>query len=120
MSLKMFGLEAFRAAVARGFVLAEFAEALLKASPYWEIVTNASMGVVTFRFIAKGASEQEIDEINQRIVDETFKEAFATLTSTKLRNRKVLRLCTINPRTTEDDIRQTISRLEDFGRRTLL
>jgi len=120
MSLKVFGLAAFRRAVARGFVLAEFAERLLKASPHWEVVTNASIGVVTFRFIPKGASEQEIDGINQRIVDETFKEAFATVTSTKLRNRRVLRLCTINPRTTEDDLRQTISRLEDLGRRIRL
>jgi len=34
MSLKVFGLNAFRKAVARGFVLAEFGETLLRASPH--------------------------------------------------------------------------------------
>jgi aromatic-L-amino-acid/L-tryptophan decarboxylase len=116
MSLKVFGLQAFREAVARGFVLAEFAETLLRASPYWEIVTAATMGIVTFRFVQEGGSQHDVDRINQQIVDEIFKEGFATASSTRLLGRKVLRLCTINPRTTEDDIRQTVFRMEHFGR----
>jgi hypothetical protein len=35
------------------------------------------------------------------------------VTSTTLRGRSVLRLCTINPRTTESDIEETIERLAD-------
>ena len=42
-------------------------------------------------------------------------DGFAMLTSTILRGRTVLRLCTINPRTTADDIRETIARLERFA-----
>jgi glutamate/tyrosine decarboxylase-like PLP-dependent enzyme len=116
MSLKVFGLDAFRKAVARGFVLAEFAETLLRASPHWEIVTAASMGILTFRFVQEKGSQVDLDQVNQRIVDEIFKEGFATVSSTKLRGRNVLRLCTINPRTTEEDIRQTIYRMGHFGR----
>jgi aromatic-L-amino-acid/L-tryptophan decarboxylase len=116
MSLKVFGLNAFREAVARGFVLAEFAENLLRASPHWEIVTAASMGIVTFRFVQEQGPQRDLDQVNQRIVDEIFNEGFAMVSSTRLRGRKVLRLCTINPRTTEDDIRQTLRRLEHFGR----
>jgi glutamate/tyrosine decarboxylase-like PLP-dependent enzyme len=115
MSLKVFGLAAFREAVARGFSLAEFAQSVLQSSSHWEIVTPASMGIITFRFVPEGAPKQEIELINQQIVDETLKEGFATLSSTNLRKRKVLRLCTINPRTTEDDIRRTLQRLEHFG-----
>ena len=116
MSLKVFGLEAFRNAVARGFVLAEFAETLLRASPDWEIVTAASMGIVTFRFVREAEPQHSLDRVNGQIVDEIFNEGFATVSSTRLRGRNVLRLCTINPRTTEDDIRQTIYRMEHFGR----
>jgi glutamate/tyrosine decarboxylase-like PLP-dependent enzyme len=116
MSLKVFGLAAFREAVARGFLLAEFAESLLQSSSHWEIVTTASMGIITFRFVPDGISKQDMDLINQQIVDEMLKEGFATLSSTNLRGRKVLRLCTINPRTTRDDVQQTLQRLEHFGR----
>ena len=115
MSLKVFGLEAFREAVVQGFALAEFAEKLLRASSNWEIVTAASMGIVTFRFVSGSRSQQDLDRINQRIVDEIMKDGFATVSSTRLRGSKVLRLCTINPRTTNNDIRETLGRLEHFG-----
>lgn len=116
MSLKVFGLEAFSEAVGQGFALAEYAEKLLRASSNWEIVTGASMGILTFRFVSGGRSQEDPDRINQRIVDEIMKDGFATVSSTRLRGRKVLRLCTINPRTTDNDIRETVGRLEHFGR----
>jgi glutamate/tyrosine decarboxylase-like PLP-dependent enzyme len=73
MSLKVFGLAAFREAVARGFSLAEFGESLLQASSNWEVVTAASMGIITFRFVPDGVPKQDIDLINQQIVDEILK-----------------------------------------------
>ena len=45
-----------------------------------------------------------------------FDDGFAMLTTSVLRGRVVIRLCPINPRTTEDDIRQTLDRLDGFAR----
>jgi hypothetical protein len=45
-------------------------------------------------------------------------DGFAFLTSTTLKGKTALRLCTINPRTTEEDIVQTIDRLEKFAAAT--
>jgi aromatic-L-amino-acid decarboxylase len=42
-------------------------------------------------------------------------DGFAMISSTVLRGHTVLRLCTINPRTTESDLQETIRRLEQFG-----
>jgi ABC-type cobalamin/Fe3+-siderophores transport system ATPase subunit len=109
MSLKTFGLEAFRNAIERGFALAEFAEVLLRESSCWEIVTPAQMGIVTFRFVpeVRVRTPVEIDAINQRIVDQMIADGFAMVSTTSLRGRIVLRFCTINARTTENDIRGT-------------
>jgi len=41
---------------------------------------------------------------------------YAVLTSTVLRGRTVLRLCTINPRTGPEEIEQTVARLEEMAR----
>jgi glutamate/tyrosine decarboxylase-like PLP-dependent enzyme len=54
MSIKVFGLAAFRAAIERGFVLSEFTEACLRKMPGWEIVTPAQMGIVCFRYRSAG------------------------------------------------------------------
>jgi glutamate/tyrosine decarboxylase-like PLP-dependent enzyme len=110
MSIKVFGMAAFRAAVERGFTLAEFTEARLRKMPGWEIVTPAQMGIVCFRF--EGAD----DAAHLGLVQSILKDGFALITSTVLQGRTVLRTCTINPRTTEADIEDTLDRLDRLAR----
>jgi aromatic-L-amino-acid/L-tryptophan decarboxylase len=49
MSVRTLGLGAFREAVGRGITLAAWAEARLRQSPVLEVVTPASLGIVTWR-----------------------------------------------------------------------
>jgi glutamate/tyrosine decarboxylase-like PLP-dependent enzyme len=108
LSMNTFGLAAFRDAITRGFELAEFAEKELRARPNCEIVSPAEMGMVAFRF---GTS----DKLQTTLVELMLRDGFAFLTSTTLKGKTALRLCTINPRTTEEDIIRTIDRLEKFA-----
>jgi aromatic-L-amino-acid decarboxylase len=109
LSINAFGLAAFRDAITRGFELAEFAERELRRRPNCEILSPAEMAIVAFRF---GTN----DALQTKLVDQMLRDGFAFLTSTTLKGVTALRLCTINPRTTEDDIVQTIDRLEEFTR----
>ena len=43
-------------------------------------------------------------------------DGYAIATSTVLNGRPVLRFCTINPRTSDDEIRETIRRMAEMGR----
>ena len=110
LSLQTFGLAAFRQAITHGFGLAELAERELRARPGWEILSSAQMATVCFRF-------GDSDELQTQLVDVMMKDGYALLTSTELRGRSCLRLCTINPRTTEEDIVETVNRLDRFARR---
>lgn len=115
MSLKLFGLAEFRSAVARGFELAEYTETLLRASPHWEVVTPAQMGIVTFRYTRPGQADEQLDALNLGLVDAMIADGYAMLSSTLLRGRTALRFCTINPRTTDEEIRETLRRLEGLA-----
>ncbi len=115
LSLKVFGLAAFRAAVERGIRLAELAERTLRQSSSWEVVSPAQLGIVAFRFVREGASANELDTLNQRLIGKTIEDGFAFVSSTILKGVTVLRLCTINPRTTDEDVIATIQRLEQYG-----
>ena len=106
MSIQLFGFDSFRAAVDRGFVLAEFAEEKLRTMPCWEVITPAQMGIVTFA--RRGADEK----FYARMHDAMLRDGYALATSTVLNGRTVLRLCTINPRTSEQDIERTIDWLD--------
>ena len=108
LSLQTFGLSAFRDAITRGFELAETAERELRALKGWEILSPAQMATVCFRF---GKS----DELQTELVDRMMRDGYALLTSTSLRGVASLRLCTINPRTTKQDIVRTIARLDKFA-----
>src|SRR5262245_16957728 len=116
LSFKTFGAAAFREAINRGFEMAEFAEGVLRQSGRWRIVAPAAMGIVTFRYVPEGCSENEINEIHRRMVEMMSEDGFAFANSTALRGQTVMRLCTINPRATEEDVRATIDQLEQFGR----
>jgi len=125
MSLQVFGADAFAAALDRTFYLAEYAEKELKARSNWEITSSGQMAVVTFRYVPQGhkdgsaESARRIDTLNRSIAARMQEQGFALVLTTELRGQTVLRLCTINPRTTEEDIAKTVEALDGHGRNEL-
>lgn len=115
MTVQVFGMERIRSAVERGFELAERAEAALRESDRWEVMTPARLGVVCFRYRAPGHTDEELDAVQTGIVDGLRAGGLAFVTSTRLLGRTALRLCTINPRTTDEDLRRTIDEMARLG-----
>ncbi|MBL8848166.1 MAG: hypothetical protein JNG89_00695 [Planctomycetaceae bacterium] len=106
LTFRAYGVQRMAAAIARGIELAEIAEQCIREQPAtWELVTPAQLGIVTFA--RRGAAKSVHDAAAQSLTD----SGFATVTSTMLKSRSVLRLCTINPLTTPDDLRETLRRL---------
>jgi glutamate/tyrosine decarboxylase-like PLP-dependent enzyme len=117
LSIQTFGMAAFRDAIGWGIHLAEVAERELRTSPEWEILTPAQLGILTFRHRPAGVEGDAALDAHQRAVTaEVTRGGWALLSTTELRGRASLRLCTINPRTTEDDVRETLRRLGAAGR----
>jgi glutamate/tyrosine decarboxylase-like PLP-dependent enzyme len=116
MSLQVFGRSGFEEALDRGFDLAELVEAVVEEMSDWEVVTSAQMGVVTFRYSPQAAEPARWDWLNRELVRAMVADGYAMISSTTLRGKTVLRMCTINPRTTEADIRGTFARLDGMGR----
>ena len=105
LSLRVFGLAAFREAVAHGIALAEHAEAALRARPGWEIVSPAQLAIVCFR-------RDGDDALQTATAEAMVRDGFAAPSTTEVGGRVALRLCTINPRTTFEDVDRTIERME--------
>jgi aromatic-L-amino-acid decarboxylase len=120
MSFKVFGRLGFEAAVNRGFQLAEGAEAALREMSDWDVVTPAQMGIITFRYTPPALSAGQIARLNRELMNCLIADGFAMISSTELHGRTVLRLCTINPRTTDADIRETLRRLDEAAKGLLL
>jgi len=105
LSFRVYGVGRMRAAIARGIELAEYTESVLRADDRWEVVTPAQLAIVTFALHGATADDHAARAAA------LAREGYAAVTSTSLNGRSVLRLCTINPRTTEEDIVSTLDRL---------
>ncbi|WP_372365260.1 aspartate aminotransferase family protein [Candidatus Uabimicrobium sp. HlEnr_7] len=115
LSLKVFGLKAFREAIDRGFFLANFAEQQIQKNPQLQLITSAQMAILTFRYYKEGLCEETLNITNSAIVKKTIAEGVAMVSSTVLKGKTVLRFCTINPRATEEDISETLGKLVEYG-----
>ncbi|HMB89726.1 MAG TPA: aminotransferase class I/II-fold pyridoxal phosphate-dependent enzyme, partial [Rhodothermales bacterium] len=115
LSFKIFGVAAFREAVAHGFRLAEVAEQTLTKMPDWVLTSPAQMSIVSFRYAPAEQSAAAQDALNVEIVERMSADGFAMLSTTVLRDQTVIRLCPINPRTTEDEVHTTLHRLDAFA-----
>ncbi len=107
LTLRVHGVERIASAIQRGIDLAETAESILSNDPRWIVVTPAQLGIVTF----VGAGARDGDHAGAAAA--VAERGFAAVTSTTLHGRSVLRLCTINPRTTEDDLQGTLDVLAE-------
>ncbi|MDH4354017.1 MAG: aminotransferase class I/II-fold pyridoxal phosphate-dependent enzyme, partial [Actinomycetota bacterium] len=103
LTLRTYGVDALAAAVQRGVALAEEAQRLVEREARLEVVTPARLGVLTFA--VKGAD----DIVHAGVTEAVNADGYAAITGTVVGGRSVLRLCTINPRTTVADLEGTVS-----------
>ena len=114
MSLRVFGLSAFRHAIDRGIALAEEVEHKLRADTRWEVVTPAQLAVVTFAPPLQGRSVAECNALVERAVERLTADGYAMVTSTQVRGRSVLRFCLIHPDAQMEEVRETADRLARY------
>ena len=91
MSLRVYGVRAFRETIDRGIALAEEAERVLRDDPRWEVVTPAQLAVVTFAPARPEISLESRNALVQRAVEQLVADGFAMVTSTQIGGRVVLR-----------------------------
>jgi glutamate/tyrosine decarboxylase-like PLP-dependent enzyme len=117
MSIKTFGLRAFRKAIDYSIVLAEEVEDQLRASNKWEVVSPATLAIINFRYnpVSEKWSEKKLDAMNQKISAKMMASGEALLVTTILQGHVVLRMCLINPRTTLKDVQETLVLCEKFA-----
>ncbi|MCT4698657.1 pyridoxal phosphate-dependent decarboxylase family protein [Tenacibaculum haliotis] len=121
MSIKTYGLDTFKKAVSYNIKLADDVEKILRKSRNWEIISPATLAVINFRYnpIGLNLSEKEIDVLNQEISKKVMDSKEAFLVTTILNKQVVLRMCLINPKTTIDDVNETLALCHKFGQEIL-
>ena len=120
-SIQTYGLAAFRDAVTYNIELTEKVEEHLRNSKVWEVVSPATLAVINFRYhpINENLEEKVIDELNQKISQRVMETREAVFVTTILNKQIVLRMCLINPKTTFEDVLETLTNCEQYGKEIL-
>ena len=115
LAIGTFGLDTFRATIDRAMDQTLAAQARIEADPRLEIVTPASLGVLTFRRRGTpGESAIDTDRRNEAIVKALATSGKVLLTSTTIRGRYAIRLCVLNHTTTADDVAFAIDHVAEM------
>jgi aromatic-L-amino-acid decarboxylase len=116
LSVRYFGLDAFRAAIDRTLDLAVYAEERIRAAPTLEVITPATLGIVCFRRRLEDASASDADArseaLNTALVRTLADSGMGMVSSTRVNGRYVLRVCILNYRTRKEDVDRVIGWLE--------
>jgi hypothetical protein len=105
LSLRTFGVAAFRTAIDRSLDLAELARRRIEASPRLELAAPPSLGIVCFR-------RDGDDALTDGLVAALEEEGLGLISSTRVHGRSVLRLCVLNHTSTAADVEAVLSFLE--------
>jgi aromatic-L-amino-acid/L-tryptophan decarboxylase len=116
MSVQAFGLAAFRFAIERNLDLAAYAEALVREQAELTLMAPTTLGVVCFRREWPGCDEAETERRGIALADALERSGAALVSTTRLAGRHAIRLCVLNPTSSEEHIRRVI---EHFAQASL-
>jgi aromatic-L-amino-acid/L-tryptophan decarboxylase len=106
VSVRFFGLEAFRAAIARSLEIAAHAAERVETSESLELLAPPSLGIICFR-------RRDLDEQgNAGVAAGLERSGIALVSSTRLHGRFALRLCVLNHTSGPEDVQRVLAFLE--------
>ena len=113
VSLKYFGVAAFRTSIDRCLDLAREAQARIEASGELELLVPATLGIVCFRRRFGGVEyEDELARLNAGLVEGLTASDEGHISSTRLRGRYALRMCILNHTSTARDVHRVLDWIE--------
>ena len=108
VTVRTFGLGAFRAAIQHNLELAEYAETLIRSHAELTLMAPATLGIVCFRREWPGCDEAETDRRGTALAEDLERGGTALVSTTRLAGRHAIRLCILNPTTSEEHVRRVI------------
>ncbi|HEY2279641.1 MAG TPA: aminotransferase class I/II-fold pyridoxal phosphate-dependent enzyme [Streptosporangiaceae bacterium] len=108
MSVQTFGLAAFRACIERNLELARYAESLVRQRSGLTLTAPATLGIICFRREWPGCDEAEIERRGIALAAELERTGAALVSTTRLAGRHAVRLCILNPTTSDEHVRAVI------------
>jgi aromatic-L-amino-acid decarboxylase len=89
----------------------------VRARPELELLAPVPLNIVNFRFVRSGASDEELNALNRRILADLQEQGIAVPSGTVIRGRFAIRVAISNHRSREDDFDALVDAVVRLGGR---
>jgi glutamate/tyrosine decarboxylase-like PLP-dependent enzyme len=116
MSIKEHGLEKFGRLIDQNIAQARYLCDLINATPDLEMVGDAPINIVCFRYCGRGGDEDAIKALNTEIMLQIQESGLAVISDTTVGGRHALRVAINNHRTRREDLDMMVNEVLRLGR----
>jgi glutamate/tyrosine decarboxylase-like PLP-dependent enzyme len=109
LSLRYYGLGAFRDAMRRDMAHAQQLAKRISAEPELELMAPVVLSAVCFRHRGRGETTDSLNDRNAKILRRVVERGRVYLSNALLRKQFCLRACVVNHRTTDEDIDSVVT-----------
>ncbi len=116
-TLKAYGRQGIQHMVQQNIDLAQYLCSVISDSPDLELLVEAPLNVVCFRFNPGGTAEERLNQINRELGDALLADGRVFVGTTTLRGKVGLRPAIVNWRTRREDINRFVIAVRQVGER---
>ncbi|MCK5315805.1 MAG: aminotransferase class V-fold PLP-dependent enzyme [Anaerolineales bacterium] len=115
MTIKAYGLGKFARQVEQNVSQARYLADLVEANPHLELLADVPLNIVCFRYNPGGMSEDELDDLNDRLGDAVLRDGRVFAGTTLYEGKVALRPAIVNWRTRPEDIDLFVDVVHELG-----
>lgn len=115
MSFKEHGTRKYGELVQQNVDQAGYLEDLIIQAPELELLAPVPLNIVCFRYRCEGLSEAQLNDLNNMILLGLYLDGTAMPSSTTINGTFAIRFCTVNHRTTREDIDYLVNEVKRLG-----
>lgn len=109
-NIKVYGKKGLSQLITRNIVVADYLRQRIREHRYMELVAEASLGTVCFRWVGD-------DDLNLKLLQQMMNEATYFIGRTTLKGQLTLRICILNMSTTPEKMDELIEAMERLAER---
>lgn len=115
MSVKGYGMSRIREMIQKDIDLTDYLSDSVDKADDFELVARSKLAVSCFRFIGNLNTEEEIVDLNERLIPALEENGRVFITGTRLNGMFAIRACVINHRKQQEDIDYLIKVIREVG-----
>lgn len=115
MSVKAYGFSIIQEMIQKDIELAKYLSELVRLSDDFELKADSELAISCFRYKGINLMEEEIVEINQKLIAALEADGRVFITGTKLNGEHVLRACLINHRKQKQSVEYLLEVIRDVA-----